>query len=60
MASEDTVIVNMEGVFFYLNKVSEAIEFDGTVTKQITENILFDEAEISDEDGFKDRYFTWT
>lgn len=53
MASEDTIIVNMEGVFFYLNKVSETIEFDGAVTKQITENILFDEAEISDEDALR-------
>lgn len=52
-ASEDTIIVNIDGVFFYLNKISEEVEYDGAVTEQFTENILFDTAEASDEDALR-------
>lgn len=51
--SEDTIIVNIEGVFFYLNKVSEDIEEEGLNLTLATEEILLDTGESSDEDALR-------
>src|SRR5690606_24933333 len=49
--SNNTVIVNIEGVFFYLNKVSEDPEVEGVEHEKLTENILLDTARTFNEES---------
>ncbi|HSH36748.1 hypothetical protein [Schnuerera sp.] len=51
--SDEEIIVNIEGTFFYLNKISEEIQDKKLETKQLTENVLLDTEESLEEDAIK-------
>ena len=51
--SEERVIVNIDGVFFYLNKVSEKVEDEKIAEHYYNDNAMFRMASIKEDDVLK-------
>lgn len=51
--SEDKIIVNIDGVFFYLNKLSDEVDDEKIASYKYRENEMFSMVNISDEDVLK-------